>query len=139
VGLHDLRDHLVLVGQLGLEGFDPLLQATHLAAVVALEGGRPMLEELLLPSVEDVGVEAELVTEVGDRRLLEQMPPQDGHLLLSREPPTLLRHGHFLLRLYMLTARGEMSNSDWSMSTPLRGRVEGRGSRVEWKRLPLAD
>ena len=42
---------------------------------------RPILEELLLPAVGDRGLQAELVTELRGRLLLQQMPPQDGDLL----------------------------------------------------------
>jgi hypothetical protein len=47
-----------------------------------LEGGRAILEELLLPAVEDRGLQAEFIAEFRDRLLLKQMPPQDGDLLL---------------------------------------------------------
>src|SRR5215813_7233327 len=42
---------------------------------------RAVLEELFLPAVKDRGLQAEFVTELRDRFLLQQMPPQDGDLL----------------------------------------------------------
>src|SRR5262249_33194419 len=56
------------------------------ASGVGLEGGRGVLEELLLPAVEHRGADAVLVPEVGERDVLEEMEPQDGALLVGREP-----------------------------------------------------
>jgi hypothetical protein len=42
------------------------------------------LEEILLPAVEDRGLQAELVAELRDRLLLQQMPPEDGNLFFRR-------------------------------------------------------
>jgi hypothetical protein len=47
-----------------LDGFDGLVPFA-----VAAEGSGPVLEEFPLPAVEQVGLDAELVTEVGDRLL----------------------------------------------------------------------
>ena len=59
-----------------------------------LEGGRGVLEELLLPAIEHRGVDAVLVTEVRDRGLFEEMEPKDGGLLLGTGAlPRLLGHG----------------------------------------------
>jgi hypothetical protein len=41
-----------------------------------LEGSSPILEELLLPTVEDRGLQAEFIAEIRDRLILQQMPPQ---------------------------------------------------------------
>ena len=50
-----------------------------------LKGGGPVLEELLLPAVEHRRLQSQLVTELGDRLLLQQMPPEDGNLLFCDE------------------------------------------------------
>ena len=67
-GLHQLGHDLILAGELGFEQLDLLvlgvLNGLALAAVV--EGGMTVLEELLEPGVELVGVEVELIAEIGD-------------------------------------------------------------------------
>ena len=65
---------------------DAQIDGVACASGAGLEGGRGVLEELLLPAVEHRGVDAVLVTEVGERDVLEEMEPQDGDLLLGREP-----------------------------------------------------
>jgi hypothetical protein len=49
--------------------------------VLALEGGRSVLEELLLPEIEQGGGELVLVAEVRDGHVVEQRAPKDGNLL----------------------------------------------------------
>jgi hypothetical protein len=44
---------------------------------VVLEGDVAVLEELLLPAGEEVGGDADLIAEVGDRRFLQEVPPGD--------------------------------------------------------------
>src|SRR5262249_16719938 len=71
-----------------------------------LEGRRSVLEELLLPAVEHRGMDAVLVTEVGDRGVFEEMEPQDGDLLLGREALSgLLGHGSTSARSCRLFAQ----------------------------------
>jgi len=74
---HNLSDHLVLAGQLRLKETDFSLQAAAprvLETVTAfLERRRPILEKLLLPAIEDVRVQPEFVTDVGNRLLFDQM------------------------------------------------------------------
>jgi hypothetical protein len=57
-----------------------------------LEGGRAVLEELLLPAVENGGLQAEFIAELRDRLIFQQMPPQDGDLFLRPVVLPLLLH-----------------------------------------------
>ena len=67
-----------------LQILDALLFGLMVGAAFGLEGGGPVLEEFLLPAVEDRWLQPQLVTQLRDRLLLQQMPPQDGDLLFSR-------------------------------------------------------
>ncbi len=53
---------------------------------------RSFLEELLVPAVEDRGLQAEFIAELRDRLLFQQMPPQDGDLPFRRVVRPLLLH-----------------------------------------------
>jgi hypothetical protein len=68
------------------------------AFAIVLEGSGPVLEELSLPAVEQVRGDLELVTEVGNRLLLQEMEPEDGHLIGGRVVLALLAHGKYLRR-----------------------------------------
>jgi hypothetical protein len=46
-----------------------------------LKGSGPVLEELLLPALEQGRMDAVLVAQVGDRLLLQKVKPQDGYFL----------------------------------------------------------
>src|ERR1039458_2084216 len=75
----------------------PAVAGTEAAGVLVrprflLEGNRPILEELLLPAVEDPGLQTQFIAELRDRLLLHQMPPQDGDLLFRRVGLPLLLH-----------------------------------------------
>ena len=75
--------------------FLPVLQpeiAGNPASRFLFEGGRAVLEELLLPAVEDRGLQVEFIAELRDRHLLQQMPPQDGDLLFRCVVLPLLLH-----------------------------------------------
>ena len=45
-----------------------------------LEGGGSFFQEVLLPAVEDRGLQAEFIAELRDRLVLQQMSPDDGDL-----------------------------------------------------------
>src|SRR5262245_25754794 len=62
-----------------------------------------VLEELFLPAVEKRRVQAVLVAQVGHGFLLQEVQPEDGHLLLGRVVLACGRHGN-LLRWVSLTA-----------------------------------
>ena len=64
--LHQFGDDLVLALELLAQGGDGPLVVALGRGVLALEGGGAVLEELLLPEVEQRGGEVVLVTEVGD-------------------------------------------------------------------------
>jgi hypothetical protein len=80
---HQLGQHLVL----GLDLLGPILDSFLFGLVVGagldLERCRPILKELLLPPVEDRGLKSEFLAELGDRLLVQQMPPRDRDLLLG--------------------------------------------------------
>ena len=50
-------------------------------ADLAIEGGGAVLEELLLPVVEQRGRELELIAEIGDGDVVDQVTPENGNLL----------------------------------------------------------
>ena len=53
-----------------------------------------VLEEKLLPGIEDVGLDAKLITQVGNGSPFEEMTLEHGHLLGDGQMTTrLLRHG----------------------------------------------
>ena len=49
-----------------------LASSAALDFAVVLEGSVAVLEELLLPAIEQVGADAQFIAEIGDRRLLER-------------------------------------------------------------------
>ena len=61
--------------------------------VLALEGGGAVLEELLLPGVEDGRLQVVLVTEIRDGHPVNQMASQDGDLLGGGIMLAWLSHG----------------------------------------------
>ena len=72
---------------------DLALELTLLARGVLGEGRRAVLEELLLPVVEEARVDVVLLADLRDLLLLDQDLAQDGHLLVGRVLlPRLLRH-----------------------------------------------
>src|SRR3954447_11882041 len=78
---HQFSDDLVLpLELLAQRGDDAEVLALGRGAL-ALEGGGAVLEELLLPEVEQRGRELMLVAEVRDRDTVDQMAPEDGDLL----------------------------------------------------------
>src|SRR5262245_2940530 len=92
--LHEFGEDFVLALELLLQEGDPPVFGVTRTSGAGLEGGRGVLEELLLPAVEHRGVDAVLVTEIGDRGVFEKMEPKDGHLLLGGEALSgLLGHG----------------------------------------------
>src|SRR3954447_14108148 len=92
--LHEFGEDFVRALELLLQEGDPPVLGVAGASGAGLEGGRGVLEELLLPAIEHRGVDAVLVTEIRDRGVFEEVKPQDGHLLLGREALSgLLGHG----------------------------------------------
>jgi len=75
------------------------------------EGGGSVFEEGLLPGVEDVGVQVQLVTQVGDGHLVQQVAAQGGDLFVGGEMAALFWHRTFSPVRYIVTEIGEKSNS----------------------------
>src|SRR6201996_9095897 len=91
--LHQFRDDLVLALELVAQGGDGPLEVALGRGALPLEGGGSVLEELLLPDVEQGGRELVLVAEVRDGDVVDQVPPQDGDLLDGRIVLARLSHG----------------------------------------------
>jgi len=66
---HQLGQNLVLRLNLLLQVDDPFLLGGMVRSRFLFEGGRAVLEELLLPAVEDRGLQAEFIAELRDRLL----------------------------------------------------------------------
>jgi len=81
---HQLGQDLVLGLDFLFQILDTLLIGLLIGPGFSLEDRRPVLEELLLPPVEDRWLDAQFIAELGDRLLVQQMPPQNGDLLLGR-------------------------------------------------------
>src|SRR6476661_8869866 len=90
---HQFRDDLVLALELVAQGRDEAEVLALGSGVLALEGDGAVLEELLLPGVEQRGRELMLVAEVRDGDVVDQMAAKDGHLLDSRIVLPKLSHG----------------------------------------------
>ena len=91
--LHQFRDDLVLALELVAQRGDGPLEVAVGRGGLALEGRRSVLEELLLPEVEQRGRELMLVAEVRDGDVVDQVTPQDGDLLDRRMVRAELSHG----------------------------------------------
>jgi hypothetical protein len=91
--LHQFGDDLVLALELVAQGGDGPLEVAVGSGALPLEGGRSVLEELLLSEVEQRGRELMLVAEVRDGDVVDQVPPQDGDLLDGRIVLPRLSHG----------------------------------------------
>src|SRR3954470_22425685 len=73
--------NLVLRLDLLLQVCNPLLVSGMVGRPFLLEGSSPVLEEFLLPAVEDRRLESHFIAQPRDGLLLQQMPPQNGDLL----------------------------------------------------------
>src|SRR3954463_4911353 len=92
--LHEFGEDFVLALELLLQGGDPAILVVAGTSGPGLERGGGVLEGLLLPAIENGGVDAVLITEVRDGGVFEEMEPKDGGLLLDGESfPGLLGHG----------------------------------------------
>src|SRR5262249_4689562 len=91
---------LVLALELVAQRGDGPLEVAVVCAVLPLEGRRAILEELLLPEVEERGRELVLIAEVGDGDVVDQMAPEDGDLLDGRIVLPGLPHGRNSFRVY---------------------------------------
>jgi hypothetical protein len=82
-----------------------------LALAGVLEGGGAVLEELLLPEVEEVYGQALLLADVGDGLLLQEVEAEQGDLLFGREVAALPGHGSSSARVLPLTPAKASSSS----------------------------
>ena len=91
---HEFGEDGVLALELGFKAFDFLLVGVFdglgLAAVV--EGGVAVLEELLEPAIDLVGVEAEFIAQIRDGNLVDEVPLENGDLFGASEVTTRLVH-----------------------------------------------
>jgi hypothetical protein len=101
--LHEFGDDFVLALELGLQGGDPLALGVGGAAVGAFEGGGAVLEELLLPGVEEGGLEMVLVAEIGDGHPVDEVASEDGDLLGGGVVRAGLAHGRISCKGRTLT------------------------------------
>jgi hypothetical protein len=113
--LHEFGEDLVFALELFLEGSDLLVLGIlgGLAGFAGwLEGGGTVVEELLLPEIEEVDGEGVLFTDVGDGLLLQEVEAQDGDLLLRGKMATsLLSHEFSSARVLPLTPSKANSSS----------------------------
>jgi hypothetical protein len=97
--LHQFGQDLVLLLELPLQDRELAVLGVFrgFATLAGLFKGRgAVVEELLLPAVEAGRRDAVLVTPVAHRLLLQEVEPQDGHLLRSRVVLALAVHGMVL-------------------------------------------
>src|SRR3954464_7788715 len=90
---HQFRDDFVLALELVAQCRDGAEVLALGGGLLGLEGGGAVLEELLLPGVEQRGRELMLVAEVRDGDVVDQVTPQDGDLLDRRIVLPRLSHG----------------------------------------------
>src|SRR5512135_1781982 len=92
--LHEFGEDFVFALELLLKQCDLPILGISGASGAGFEGGRAVLEELLLPAVEHRRVDAVLVAQVRDGGVFEEVEPKDGDLLLGGEAlASLLGHG----------------------------------------------
>ena len=89
---HQFGQNFVLRLDLFLQVGDPLLVGGVVRPPLLIEGSCAVFEELLLPAVEDRGLQSDFIAELRDRLLLKQMPPQNGDLFFRRVVLPLLLH-----------------------------------------------
>ena len=81
---HQLGQNLVLRLDFLLQVGDPFLLGGMVRPCFLLEGRGPVLEEFLLPAVEDRRLESHFIAQLRDGLLLQQMSPEDGDLFFRR-------------------------------------------------------
>src|SRR5271154_6340899 len=110
---HELAEHGVLALELGFETLDlvvlGVLDGLALAAVG--EGQMAVLEELLEPVVELVGVDVEFIAQIRNGDLVDEVPLEDGDLLVIGEMTTLLVQDGTSVQV-MLTRTEQFSRFD---------------------------
>src|SRR5215472_18782965 len=91
---HQLRQNLVLGLHLLLQELNPLLLVRNLPSrtLFRFKCRRAILEELLLPTVENRGLQPLFFAELGNRHLVDEMASEDSHFLCSRVMLTFVFH-----------------------------------------------
>ena len=89
---HQFGQNLIFGLDLFLQIFDAFLLGLMIRAGFGLESGRSVLEEFLLPAVEHRRLQCQFVTQLRDRLLVHQVPPQNGHLFLGRVVLSFFSH-----------------------------------------------
>ena len=79
---HQLGQNVVLRLDFLLQVGDPFLLGGMVRPRFLLESSSPVLEEFLLPAVEDRRLESHFIAQLRDGLLFQQMPP---HVLVQRE------------------------------------------------------
>jgi hypothetical protein len=112
--LHEFCENLILTLELVFEGSDlavlGVLQSLMAFAGIG-EGGGTVLEELLLPEIEEGDVEVVFLTDVGDGLLLQEVESEQGDLLLGGKVTTLASHDRSSARVLPLTLPKANSSS----------------------------
>ena len=118
VGLHQLGDDFVLLGQLGILLGNTRFELGDLTSLdrlggrtppsLALEGAGTVLEQLRLPAIELARLELVLIAQIGHGHLVDEPTPQNGELLGTVEVVTRLSHGIPPLLGVMLTPPAEI-------------------------------
>ena len=89
---HQFGENFVIGSDFLLQPRDAFLLGLATAAVLGLESGGAVLEELFLPTIENRRLKRQLVAELRDRLVVNQMPPQNGDLLFGCAVLSLLPH-----------------------------------------------
>jgi hypothetical protein len=110
VRFHDLGDHFVLGRDLRLQRFVPTQKRLRLRTRLALEKRGQVLEHLLLPAIENGGLDLVPVTQIRDRYPVDQMLAQNGRFALGRETPSCFRHDILPSLALQYSALNEGSN-----------------------------
>jgi hypothetical protein len=113
--LQEFGENLVLALELFLQGSDLAILGVVLgfaAMAGILEGSRAVLEELLLPEVEEVDGEVVFLADVGDRLLLQEVEAKQSDLLFRSEVTALANHVSSSARVFPLTPPKANSSSD---------------------------
>src|SRR5881227_1693554 len=112
--LHQLGQDLVLALELGLQVGDLFVLGVGgglTTLIVGGEGGGAVLEELLLPVVEESDGDAVSFAEVGDGDFVEEVLAEQGDLGLRGEVPAFSGHGWSSARVLPLTPAKASSRS----------------------------
>jgi hypothetical protein len=89
---HQFGQNLILRLDLLLQIRDSSLFGLMVGPSSLLESRSSVLEELLLPTIEDGRLKSPFVTQIRDRHSFHQMPPQNGCFFFRRVVLPLLLH-----------------------------------------------